>query len=98
MAKLDIVRASGALILAAILMGCSSAPTQSTASAAQARAAKQDRSPSWQKYEVTGSRIARRLDKSGKPMSADMVQSTTSQGLSMLPGVTRMPCTAGAGC
>lgn len=97
MAKLDYVRASGALIVVAVLsaavMGCSSTPSQPK-SAAQARAATQDRTPSWQKYQVSGSRIARRLDKSGRPMSADMVQSTTSQGLDMMPGVTRIPCSA----
>lgn len=94
MAKLDIVSASGALMLSAVLMGCSSTPTQPSTDAAPARAATQDRTPSWQKYHVSGSRIARRMDKSGKPMSADFVQSTTSEGLQMMPAVTMIPCTA----
>ena len=102
MAKLEIVRASGALILSAILFGCASAPSQPQPATAKAQpapvAAKRvstvDRTPSWQKYQVSGSRIARRMDKSGKPISADFVQSTTSEGLQMMPGVTMVPCTA----
>lgn len=99
MAKLELMSVTGALILSSVLMGCSSAPTRSSAvgqpSAAPAeRAAAQDRTPSWQKYQVSGSRIARRMDKSGKPLSADFVQSTTGEGLQMLPGVTMIPCSA----
>lgn len=99
MAKLDIMSASGALILSTVLMGCSSAPTTQPGAPAQQRTASQDRTPSWQKYHVSGSRIARRIDQTGKPMSADFVQSTTGEGLQMLPAVTMKPCTASrSGC
>lgn len=105
MAKLEIVRASGALILSAILLGCAStsdrqsAATPAKADQATHRTASRDRTPSWQKYQVSGSRIARRLDANGKPTSADFVQSTTSKGLEMLPGVTMVPCTKSrSGC
>jgi hypothetical protein len=99
MAKLEVVCASGALILSAFLLGCANAPSQPQSDAKQAAAAPakraaatRDRTPSWQKYRVSGSRIARSLDASGKPMTADYVQSTTSSGLQMLPGVTMTPC------
>lgn len=104
MAKLEVACASGALILSAVLSGCTSVPRQQTltdpaAPAATQRVAKKDRTPSWQKYYVSGSRIARPLDSTGKPMTADYVQSTTSDGLEMLPSVTRIPCTkTGHGC
>lgn len=105
MAKLEIVRASGALILSAILVGCASAPGDKQSGVTEARTtrvahrAKQDRTPSWQKYQVSGSRIARRLDANGKPTSADFVQSTTGGGLHMLPAVTMTPCFKGRrGC
>ena len=85
MAKLEIARASGVLVLSAILFGCASAPSPQQAATAQAESAKanqrvvtRDRTPSWQKYQVSGSRISRRLDATGKPMSADFVHSTTS--------------------
>lgn len=97
MAKLEIVCASGALMLSALLLGCANAPSQQAdASKVQAAPAKgatvKDRTPSWQKYRVSGSRIARTLDASGRPTTADYVQSTTSNGLQMLPGVTMIPC------
>lgn len=98
MAKLEVVCASGALMLSALLLGCANAPSQPQADASQAQAAPakgaaaKDRTPSWQKYRVSGSRIARTLDANGKPKTADYVQSTTSNGLQMLPGVTMIPC------
>ena len=97
MAKLEFVRASGAVILSAILMGCASAPSDKPSSSRQATAQTthrtlRDRTPSWQKYHVSGSRIARRLDANGNPTSADFVKSTTSEGLQRVPGVTMMPC------
>lgn len=104
MAKLELVRASSVLILSAILFGCANAPDQQSPSTAQAEPAKakqrtvtRDRTPSWQKYQVSGSRISRRLDASGKPTSADFVHSTTSEGLQMLPAVTMIPCTKSRG-
>jgi type IV pilus biogenesis protein CpaD/CtpE len=106
MAKLEIMSATGALILSAIvmasLMGCASAPDrQAGAKEVQAthRVVNRDRTPSWQKYQVSGSRISRHLDANGKPTSADFVQSTTGKGLEMMPGVTMIPCTKGrSGC
>ncbi|WP_129640950.1 hypothetical protein [Peristeroidobacter agariperforans] len=98
MAKLEVVCASGALMLSALLLGCANAPSQRLADASQAQAAPakravaKDRTPSWQKYRVSGSRIARTLDANGKPTTADYVQSTTSDGLHMLPAVTMTPC------
>jgi len=104
MAKLNIVRVAGALLIsAAVLTGCSSAPAQKEAPAAQARTAAtkstQHRAPKWMKYRTSSSRIARPTDGNGRPISADMVQSTDSNSLHMLPSVTMQPCTAGGkGC
>lgn len=106
MAKLQVVRASGVLILSAILFGCASAPgpqqantTQAEHAKARQRVASRDRTPSWQKYQVSGSRIPRYLDASGRPLSADFVNSTTSEGLHMLPAVTMTPCSKSrSGC
>lgn len=81
MSTLKLARTSGALVLSAVLMGCSSNPTPTP-----------DRTPSWMKYQVSGSRIARRTDAKGKPISADFVHSTTPEGLLMLPAVTVTPC------
>jgi hypothetical protein len=50
------------------------------------------------KYQVTGSRIARRTDAQGKPMSADFVHSTSTEGLLMLPAVTVSKCTGNRAC
>lgn len=113
MAKLALVRVGGALILSTALLGCASTldrqqpgateskvthkVTQRVNEQSEQQRAKRDRTPSWQKYQVSGSRIARRLDANGKPMSADFVQSTTSKGLEMLPGVTMIPCSSHRG-
>lgn len=101
MARLNIVRVAGALVIsAAVLTGCSSTPAEKeTPVAQQAKSATQDRTPHWMKYRTSSSRIARPTDGSGRPISADMVQSTDSNGLYMLPGVTMHPCTTtGKGC
>lgn len=105
MAKLEIMSASGALILSAFVMGCASAPNQQATATqvketqATHRTVNRDRTPSWQKYQVSGSRISRHLDANGKPTSADFVQSTTSKGLEMMPAVTMIPCTRSrSGC
>lgn len=95
MATFTIARASGALMLSAMLMGCSTAPTTpaSTSTASTTSTARtQDRTPSWMKYQVSGSRIARRTDGEGNPITADFVRSTSVQELQMLPGVMVMPC------
>lgn len=99
MTKLQVARASGVLILSTILFGCASAPdshqsatTRAESAEASQRVVTRDRTPSWQKYRVSGSRIARPVDASGKPVSADFVRSTSSEGLYMMPSVTMTPC------
>lgn len=100
MARLNVVRVAGAVLVSAtVLMGCSNAPAQKEAPVAQARSATQDRSPKWMKYRTSSSRIARPTDGDGRPISADMVQSTNNANLHMLPGVTVQQCTSsGKGC
>jgi hypothetical protein len=102
MARLKIVRVVGALLVsAAVLTGCSSAPAQKETPVAQAqgKSATNDRTPHWMKYRTSSSRIARPTDGNGRPISADMVKSTDSNGLYQLPSVTMKPCTAGrSGC
>jgi hypothetical protein len=105
MARLNIVRVAGALLVAAVVLsGCSSAPAQKETPVAQqarneAKSATQDRTPRWMKYRTSGSRIARRTDGNGRPISADMVLSTDSNGLYQLPSVTMQPCAKNrAGC
>jgi hypothetical protein len=100
MARLNIVRVAGALLVsAAVLTGCSSAPAQKETPVAQAKSATQDRTPRWMKYRTSSSRIARPTDGTGRPISADMVQSTDSNGLYQLPSVTMKPCTSNrSGC
>ena len=106
MARLNIVRVAGALLVsAAVLTGCSSAPAQKETpvaearSAAQAKSVTKDRTPRWMKYRTSSSRIARPTDGNGRPISADMVLSTDSNGLYQLPSVTVKPCTSTrAGC
>ncbi len=100
MARLRIVRVAGALLVsAAVLTGCSSAPAQKETPVAQARSVTPDKTPRWMKYRTSSSRIARPTDGSGRPISADMVQSADSASLHMLPSVTMHPCTStGKGC
>lgn len=101
MASLNIVRVAGALVISvAVLTGCSSAPAQKeTPVAQQAKSATQDRTPRWMKYRTSSSRIARPTDGNGRPISADMVISTDSEGLYQLPSVTMQPCAKNrAGC
>jgi hypothetical protein len=101
MARLKIVRVAGALLVsAAVLTGCSSTPAEKeTPVAQQAKSATQDRTPRWMKYRTSSSRIARPTDGTGRPISADMVQSTDKNGLYNLPSVTLHPCTTtGKGC
>lgn len=106
MARLKIVRVVGALLVsAAVLTGCSSAPAQKEAPVvAETKApakvgSTKDKTPRWMKYKTSSSRIARPTDGSGRPISADMVQSTDSNGLYQLPSVTMKPCASNrAGC
>ncbi|MET0535322.1 MAG: hypothetical protein ABW171_13975 [Steroidobacter sp.] len=110
MARLNVVRVMGAMVLsAAVLTGCASAPpepvqkapttTQQAKAAMQTKDDRQDRTPAWMKYKTSSSRIARPTDGHGRPISADMVISTDSNGLYDLPSVTTHPCTnTGKGC
>lgn len=100
MARLNVVRVASALLLsAAVLTGCSNAPAKKETPVAQAKSATQDRTPRWMKYRTSSSRIARPTDGDGRPISADMVQSTDSSSLHMLPSVTMHPCTSNrSGC
>lgn len=71
-------------ILALILStaGCAaSASKTKSASAAE-------RTPSWMKRDVVGSRIPRRIDAGGQPVSSDNVVMTSDEGLQNLPSVT----------
>lgn len=47
----------------------------------------QDSTPSWMKYETTGTRIRRPVGPTGHPDSATLVTRTTPRGLLLLPGV-----------
>lgn len=100
MARLNVVHAAGALLIsAAVLTGCSNAPVKKETPVAEAKSATQDKTPRWMKYRTSSSRIARPTDGNGRPISADMVQSTDSNGLYQLPSVTMQPCTKNrAGC
>ena len=81
----SIARVASAAIFAVALAGCSYLPSRPEPSAIKNVA---EAPPSWKTYYVTGSRIARRMDRTGKPASADYVQSTTVGGLGNMPGVT----------
>jgi len=102
MARLNVVRVVSALLVsAAVLTGCSSAPAQKETPVAESKTASatKDRTPRWMKYRTSSSRIARPTDGNGRPISADMVLSTDSNGLYQLPSVTMTPCSKGrAGC
>jgi hypothetical protein len=100
MARLNVVQVAGALLIsAAVLTGCSNAPAKNEAPVAEAKGATQDRTPRWMKYRTSSSRIARPTDGDGRPISADMVLSTDSNGLYQLPSVTMRPCTSNrSGC
>jgi hypothetical protein len=100
MARLNVVRVASALLVsAAVLTGCSSAPAQEETPVAQARNVTPDKTPRWMKYRTSSSRIARPTDGSGRPISADMVQSTDGNGLYKLPSVTMRPCASSrSGC
>ena len=107
MARLKIVRVAGALLVAAVVLsGCSNAPAQKETPVAQqakndakGKSATHDRTPRWMKYKTSSSRIARPTDGKGRPLSADMVLSTDSNGLYQLPSVTMQPCAKNrAGC
>jgi hypothetical protein len=76
------VRTASTILVAVVLLGCSTSPAHRPA---------QDRTPSWMKYEVTGSRIVRRTDGRGAAQTADSVKSTSPGSFVLLPGVTLDP-------
>jgi hypothetical protein len=47
-----------------------------------------DRSPSWTKQMVAGSRIPRRVDSFGEPDTGTMVQVITDESLEHMPGAS----------
>lgn len=51
----------------------------------------QDKTPSWLKYEVTGSRIRRPAGVNGQAESASFVTRTNADGLAMLPAISFIP-------
>lgn len=67
---------SGA-IAAVVLCGCAGTPS-----------APPDRTPSWMKYQVLGSRIHRKVDVSGNPDTAHYVVTVDAGDLLRRPGVT----------
>jgi hypothetical protein len=76
------VRTASTILVSVVLLGCAAGPTHKPV---------QDRTPSWMKYQVTGSRIVRRTDGRGEAKTADSVKSTTPAGFVLLPGVTFDP-------
>jgi hypothetical protein len=47
-----------------------------------------DRTPSWMKYQVLGSRIHRKIDVTGNPDTAHHVVTVDAADLQKMPGVT----------
>jgi 5-formyltetrahydrofolate cyclo-ligase len=76
------VRTASTILVSVVLLGCAASPTHKPV---------QDRTPSWMKYQVTGSRITRRTDGRGASQTADSVKSTSPAELVLLPGVTFDP-------
>lgn len=74
----NVVQISGAVIAAFLLAGCASGPTRPVP----------DSTPSWMKYEVSGSRIKRRVDANGEPSSASFVTRTNAANLALMPGLS----------
>lgn len=73
------MRSGVALVLAALagIGGCASPATSQQIP---------DRTPSWMKYYVAGSRIARQPDMEGNPSTGTYVITITDQQLSTMPG------------
>jgi hypothetical protein len=57
-----------------------------------------DRTPSWMKHHVTGTRIPRVPDANGNASSADYVLTATEQRLEDLPGVHVSNCRSSFHC
>lgn len=72
------LRATALTVAVAALAGC--------ANTSSMRAA--DRSPTWTKQMVAGSRIARRIDAFGNPDTGTLVQVITDENLKNMPGQT----------
>lgn len=73
----NVVQISGGVIAAFLLAGCANGPTRPVP----------DSTPSWMTYEVSGSRIKRRVDPNGDAGSASFVTRTNAKNLALMPGV-----------
>lgn len=70
-----VLKVSISAVVLAALCGCAGVPKTPP-----------DRTPSWMKYQVVGSRIHRNIDVSGQPDSAHYVVSVEAAELRRLPG------------
>jgi hypothetical protein len=77
MNKLKSTRLAGFIVVVAAAAGCAGTPSSAP-----------DRTPSWQKYTVTGSHIRRPVDGNGNPEGQGSVVVTTPSELEKLPSVT----------
>jgi hypothetical protein len=82
MKLIRVLPAVGILVAMLAATGCAGTPSQSKSASAE-------RTPSWMKHHVVGSRIPRRVDAKGRPVSSDNVVMTSNEGLEDLPSVTR---------
>jgi hypothetical protein len=73
----SLTKGTAATLLAISLCACAQTPDKVT-----------DRTPSWQRYEVLGSRITRRVDASGQPASAHHTVTTSGAEWADLPAVS----------
>lgn len=80
MKTFNVVRIAGTLLVSATFVGCGTT--------LGSYRAVQDTTPSWMKYQVTGSRIKRSTNNRGQATSADFVRSTSSRDLALLPSLT----------
>lgn len=79
MRRLTLVRIAGMVLVSAAVAACATSGAQRVA---------KDTTPSWMKYEVTGSRIKRTPGPRGLPEQADFVRSVPSyQDLSLAPAL-----------
>jgi hypothetical protein len=70
-------KAAGVALGALLACGCANSPSQQP-----------DRTPSWQRYEVLGSRITRRVDASGQPTAASYTVTTSGAEWARMPAVS----------
>jgi hypothetical protein len=75
--KIGVTKILGGAMVAVILGGCAGTPH-----------APPDRTPSWMKYQVLGSRIHRKIDVTGNPDTAHHVVTVDAGDLYRMPAVT----------